>query len=67
MKFLPIPLAFFCAAFLSSCSLASSLIQIPARTLQSVGRTAGFGLEQSEVLESEKEQSEIVFEKVERR
>ena len=67
MKFLPIPLAFFCAAFLNSCSLASSLIQIPARTLQSVGRTAGFGLEQSEVLESEKEQSEIVFEKVERR
>lgn len=33
---------------LNSCSIAKSLIQIPVRTLQTVGRSVGVGIEHSE-------------------
>ena len=38
---------------LSSCGAARSLIQIPARTLQSAVRTVGVGLEATEITENE--------------
>jgi hypothetical protein len=34
---------------LNSCSVAKSLIQIPLRTLQTVGRSVGAGIEYSEI------------------
>ena len=43
------------AAFcLSSCGLFQSAVQLPIRTLQSVGRGAGVGLEYSEEVETGK-------------
>ena len=38
----------FATASLSSCGVARSLIQIPGRTLKSVGRTVGLGIEVTE-------------------
>jgi hypothetical protein len=37
---------------LSSCGLVRSATQLPVRTLQSVGRAVGLGLEHSEVIEN---------------
>ena len=34
---------------LTSCSILRSLVQIPVRTLQTVGRTVGAGIEHSEI------------------
>ncbi len=44
---------------LSSCTLARSLIQVPGRTLQSVGRTVGLGLEVTEITEGQKEEAPL--------
>lgn len=53
---------------ISSCGLVRSAIQIPARTLQGVGRTAGFGLEATEVSEGRAREhaqpTEVTFVKV---
>ncbi|MDA7535435.1 hypothetical protein N9F48_01130 [Akkermansiaceae bacterium] len=37
----------------SSCGVARSLIQIPGRTLQSMGRTVGLGIEMTETVPEE--------------
>jgi len=50
---------------LNSCSIAKSLIQIPVRTLQTVGRTVGMGIKHSEEKSLEKSaDAEEVEEKV---
>ncbi len=41
---------------LSSCGLVRSATQLPIRTLQSVGRAVGLGLEHSEVIEDGEEE-----------
>jgi|GEM_PF-1495604 len=46
-----------CCFSLNSCGLVRSLIQIPGRTLQSVGRTVGFGIEATETTTTEHEVS----------
>ena len=40
---------------LTSCGLLRSAVQLPVRTLGTIGRTVGLGLEHSEVIEEGKE------------
>ena len=49
MKLLLIPALLIGSLVLSSCGLVRSATQLPIRTLQSVGRAVGLGLEQTEV------------------
>ncbi|MEN8773520.1 MAG: hypothetical protein ABF379_12865 [Akkermansiaceae bacterium] len=49
MKLLLLPTLLIAALAMSSCGLARSATQLPVRTLQSVGRAVGMGLEQTEV------------------
>lgn len=49
--------AILCLLFLNSCALVRTLIQVPVRTLQSVGRTVGMGIEKTE----NSDQQEIQF------
>ena len=61
MKKLLLPLALLGALGLSSCGLVRSATQIPVRTLQSVGRAVGLGLEQSDVEGEETSRSKVDF------
>jgi hypothetical protein len=55
MKTLSLPFIFVGALCLSSCGLLKSATQLPLRTLQSLGRSTGMGLEQSETKGKEPE------------
>ncbi len=48
MKIFPILFALSVAVFLPSCGLMQTATQVPKGLLQSVGRSVGVGLEQSE-------------------
>lgn len=65
MKLLLLPLVLLGPLGLSSCGLAKSATQLPIRTLQSVGRAVGLGLEQSDVEGEESSRSEVKFEMTE--
>lgn len=52
-KFLKIALLAISALSLTSCGLLRTATQLPGRTLQSVARTIGLGLEVSEEVEVE--------------
>jgi len=48
MKAISLLAVFGATLCLNSCSVVKSLIQIPVRTLQTVGRSVGVGIEHSE-------------------
>ncbi len=64
MKLLLLPLLLIGSLVLSSCGLVRSATQLPIRTLQSVGRAVGLGLEQTEVQGEEEAAKPIKWESV---
>ena len=67
MKLLLLPAILFGVLCLTSCGLLRIATQIPIRTLQSLGRSVGFGIEQSEVKGEDPNQPKVRFEIEERR
>ncbi|MFT6238573.1 MAG: GAF domain-containing protein [Akkermansiaceae bacterium] len=62
MKLLFLPLLCVGALGLTSCGLFRTVTQVPLRTLQSVTRGIGIGIEQSEVKGEEKGVPQVKFE-----
>ena len=67
MKLLLLPAILFGVLCLTSCGLLRTATQIPIRTLQCLGRSVGFGIEQSEVKGEDPNQPKVRFEIEERR
>ena len=64
MKLISFPLIFVGCLAVSSCGLLNTATQLPLRTLQSLGRATGVGLEQTEI---KGDQPEVKFEVSEER
>lgn len=62
MKMLSVPVILLGALCLTSCGLLRTATQVPLRTLQSLGRGVGLGIEQTEVKEQADKEPEIRFE-----